>query len=346
MTNDISLDVEKEPNYYQQEDRNFVYHPFDQRKKRGQGIVLMSYSLDNQTARNYFKEAFSIAKSYIKRDKDIHVCLFTNIIPDERIPDRLEIRKIPDNFILQNGKRMTQNGPMKQFYTKTMLLMMSPFKYTLSIDSSAYMCVEGGATKILNEFRKSDVDLSCVNRVMDEYVCVTYALLYRYNYRTVHLFRNMLLAQFDEQNYGDDQYGIKRVLPNAIASHTIKFKFANNAYFYCAANYDKNGYNSIGRAYRISVPFVGPAIFVHEGAQRCASLNQPDIIHKKRYYCMKHLPNDSKNNTLVTDGKYPYEKEMMVFSIEELKECISPYPLRPIKHPLNAIHEDQLFYDV
>ncbi|KAK8797212.1 hypothetical protein WA158_004422 [Blastocystis sp. Blastoise] len=332
-------------NYYESERYSHGYKTLDNRDKKGQGVIMFAYSTDSSSARKYFKEAYGSALKMTQIDDQIQICIFTSDSANITSTKRIMIKIIPPFHVFPGKPNTKYHTSSRQFRTRVLYLGLTPFKTTLALDSSSSFCIPNAGTRILDFFKTTNVDFSCTSRTVDERFCSGHALIYNWNSRTQHFLRNLFYATLDDSDLGDDQRALRVILPVAIKSGTLHFRWFSNSKLFSGNNYGPNGKSDQGRAYRLSAPLKGPVYIVHETSLLCPYLNQENEIDQTRMYCFKHTLERKDLIKLINHNKTAFGTRYFAHNIHELEDCVAPYPIPKISYPINKIQSTSFFID-
>jgi hypothetical protein len=96
------------------------------------GVVYFAYSVDASHAERYNYNSFESAKTVRFHEPDLPITLITshpNLIPPNSTSVFTSIKKIPKLRL----------WPGRQWLTRVQSLTLSPYKYTLTLDSDAFV---------------------------------------------------------------------------------------------------------------------------------------------------------------------------------------------------------------
>ncbi|KAK8806984.1 hypothetical protein WA158_003743 [Blastocystis sp. Blastoise] len=332
-------------NYYQVEDAyKSGYKTLDSRVKKGQGVLLFAYSSDITSADRFFDQAFTTAVHMISVDKLITVCIMVSHPRDIIPPDRIKIIVIPPHHLFHGVSDSFYQTSNRQFRTRLLYYGFTPFQTTLALDASSTFCLPNAATLILDYFKSSGVDFSCTTRTVDKLFCSGHAILFNWNPRTKHFFRNLFYASLDDRRMGDDQLALKRILPKALATNTLKFRWFANSKLFSANFYSVQGKSDEGRAFRISTPLNGPIYIMHESPSFCPFLNQEEEVNKFRFFCLKKLPMDNDlANEYLKQNRTPFNTYQFAHNMKELRDCLYPYTTPDFIFPVDQARNVSFF---
>lgn len=209
----------------------------------------------------------------------------------------------PDDLIPSNSS---------QFTTRSIYNMVSPFEYSLIMDSHVIVCHKADVEEVFREFRTSGVDIAYSTRELNKWVMSGFAVLIRNTPTTFNLWRMVNDFHMKINYHTDDQYGIHYMTKVFREEGLLTFRWLSNNWFFASHGVNEEGlFGGSSRAYRSSVLVNGKVRFIHTRDRRTCSIVNGE-----------HGELTTKLRTFYIDQK---GKWTAVFSQAEMKALVGEY---------------------
>ena len=190
--------------------------------------------------------------------------------------------------------------------------MVSPFEYSLIMDSHVIVCQKRDVEEVFQKFRESRIDIAYSTRELNKWIMSGFAVLVRNTPETFRLWRMVNDFHMKINYHTDDQYGIYYMTEVFRKEGRLSFRWLSNNWFFASHGVDEGGnFGGSARAYRSSVLVNGRVRFIHTRDPRtCAFVNGA------------HGEEETKLRTFYIDQKGQWTA---VHSQEQMKKMVGKY---------------------
>ena len=153
--------------------------------------------------------------------------------------------------------------------------MVSPFNYSLIMDSHVIACNASDIEEVFRLFRESNVDIAYTTRELNRWIMSGFAVLIHNTDRTFRLWRLINDFHMKIDYHTDDQYGIHYMTRTLVESGLLSFRWLSNNWFFASHGVDKDGvFGGTAKSYRSSVLINGRVRFIHtKDSRKCDYVN-------------------------------------------------------------------------